>query len=227
MIRKDYSKVTELHNRAFQVHKPGKNQAIDIIESMASEHDNGELPSELVRLYAYFNGRPKAPKRAKTAFDWVAQAVSTDDTRQHMQVVQVEENRIAATDGKRLHIASNPDGLEPGKYRADGVRLCSLDSTDCGTFPNIDCVIPDDAPDCRFTVQPAKLEAEPRSNRTILEPDGINKIAFNRQYLEQAALEGSDILIESKGPEKAAKVRPVNQPKGWDCVAIIMPMLQD
>ena len=210
---------------AFNTQKPSRSQCIDILESMTKDIDS-EYFGDIVKLYAYFNGRPKAPKKAKTVFQWVARAVSTDDVRKFMQVVLVEENRMAATDGRRLHVAPNIDKLPAGKYSADGRYLCSLDSTDCGTFPNIDRVIPDTA-DMQFAwvETPSQLTAEPGSNRTDLQPiehDEAWTISFNRTFLEDASYHDGTIIISASAPDKATIVTPTDAPK--DMYAVIMPM---
>ena len=87
------------------------------------------------------------------ALQWVAQARSTDESRliiNHIQVKRDDESgsyTIAATDGKRLHVAdfdpglfdSDFDALESGLYEviAKGSKFLVLAANDeAGDFPN-------------------------------------------------------------------------------------------
>lgn len=58
--------------------------------------------------------------RLHAAVNWVALARSTDSPRAILMGLHVEEKRIVATDGRRLHVAEFPDSITafaPGHYR--------------------------------------------------------------------------------------------------------------
>ena len=48
---------------------------------------------------------------------FVLQARSTDDTREYMQILHIENEEAICTDGRRLHIYSGDLHLEPGDYK--------------------------------------------------------------------------------------------------------------
>lgn len=224
MWKKDYSKIEELNRRAFQSYKPTKRQVIELLETMASQT---VVTDELVKLYAYFNNRPKPPKKATTVFEWVARAVSTDhEKRNFMCVVLVEKNRIVATDGRRIHIAENVDNMKPGKYSPDGTYICDPDSQDMGTFPFIDRVIERMSdPVAYWDVKPADLEAETETNRVFFRgigPDNFD-IAFDRQFIEQVSVNGELVTIGAHSPETAARLTP-HDALHCSMYAVVMPM---
>lgn len=84
-------------------------------------------------------------------FGFVAKAVSTDETRYFLNNVYCEENKLIATDGRRMHILDlkgNPYGFEEKKhYRVLKTTLTIVWFAELseapGDFPNWKRVIPE------------------------------------------------------------------------------------
>lgn len=96
--------------------KPTKAQAFDIIKKLAKGKILDE--AETSKLLLYF--APPAGARPKTAFEWVSKATAKGKlvhwSRSKWKCVRVEQGRIIASDGHRLHIAKAPEGLKTGWY---------------------------------------------------------------------------------------------------------------
>jgi len=110
---------------ARDVPKPSdKAQAFNAIRRIISdiEWEGMDCAADLARLYAHF--LPRQSKRATTPFAWCAQAIAgKNDVREYLTYVYVTEDDMVGTDGASLHIAPNADGLEPGFYSAQAIRL--------------------------------------------------------------------------------------------------------
>lgn len=130
----DMSRRTEIATAAYNLpHNITRRDAFKLIDALISE--DVEFDDDmLVKLYRHF--LPGLPKVTKSVFEWVAQAVSKEETRYYLNFVYVENGKMAATDGHRLHVAPAGD-LEPGFYDRAGNRV-ELDAT----FPDINRVIP-------------------------------------------------------------------------------------
>jgi hypothetical protein len=68
--------------------------------------------------------------------EWVTVACSRDEARPVMTGILVEEKRIIATDGRRLHIAARPAGMMKGLWHH--ARPVQIE----GKYPDFDKVIP-------------------------------------------------------------------------------------
>ncbi|GGX91279.1 hypothetical protein GCM10007160_18470 [Litchfieldella qijiaojingensis] len=110
----------------------------EIIETMGEQYIDSSAKDALASLYAYF--MPKAPAKPKSDFEWVAKAVAKDDARYYLNWVYVTEKHIVGTDGHRLHMARNWEGLEPGFYDVSGVRC---HDPNWAQYPNYERVVPD------------------------------------------------------------------------------------
>jgi len=83
---------------------------------------------------------------------WVCKCVSDDFTRPMMQYLCVQESRLVATDGKRLHmLRKNAFEMEPGLYAVSKRgKILTLarpkDQESIPAFPNIDRVLPQGEP---------------------------------------------------------------------------------
>lgn len=223
------SKLDELRIRAFNMETPSKKKVQRIVEQIAENEKF--ITNDIVRLYAYFNGRPKPPKKAKTVFDWVARAVGDqkDPFRRHLSLVMVEENRIYATDGRRLHMCANVDNMKPGRYRVDGTFFCELDDTSAaGHFPNTDRVIPDqNSIKTTWIETPSELSATPGINATSIEIEIAcekSTIIFDRRYLEDTVFKNERIEISAVATNKAVRIIPRGVPAEYNMIAVVMPM---
>lgn len=113
--------------------KPTRKKAYSIIlslrESLGPEHAD-----DLESLINYF--APAVPKNPKTAFEWVAAAAGKSDVRFYLNYVYVENGRMVATDGARLHLAKTD--LANGFYDPKTGRIAKVDAK----YPDIERVIP-------------------------------------------------------------------------------------
>lgn len=166
-----------------------------IIENLTEEQEN-ELHGELARLYASF--QPTVPKKPKTMFDWVAK----DDVRYYLNFVYVTEERMVGTDGHRLHIAPNTDGLEPGFYDKNGTKL---HNPDYARFPDVDRVMPTDLDSYGRKIVEAKMseveEGAFTSDKGVFNyyrfPLQDNFVAFNKKYVHDVlSMEDPDAVMQ-------------------------------
>jgi len=132
--------LSEVAKQAIGAKKPTKADAHLIIQDLIQS--NALSLRDAVALYTYF--RPPIPKKAKTDMDWVAKAIGKGDVRAYLNYLYSTGDRIAATDGHRLHIIKNPDEKKypEGSY-LDVSGVVVSDVEDFGfKYPNIDRVIP-------------------------------------------------------------------------------------
>ena len=80
--------------------KMKKEEAAELIEQLYIDR-NSVNDYELTRLYVYF--MPALPKIARTDFQWLAKAISKDDTRPYLQYIYCDGEHAIATDGHRMH----------------------------------------------------------------------------------------------------------------------------
>lgn len=174
------------------------NSVKTIIENLTEEQER-ELHGELARLYATF--QPAAPKKPKTLFDWVAKAVGWKDKRQYLRFIYVTDERMIGTDGHRVHIAPNQDGLEPGYYDANGVKV---HNPDFAKFPEIDRVVPTQLTSHGRKIVKAKISdietGAFTSNKTVFNYYKFqledNFVAFNMSYVnDMLSLEDDDAVM--------------------------------
>ncbi len=187
---------------------------------------DGDLLLGLARLYAHF--LPKPGKRARTTWQWVAMAMAKDDVRYYLNYVYVTEEEIVATDGHRLHIAPNVEGLTPGYYDAAGNRI---HAPDYARYPDFKRVQPDPQArgrewyDCTMDELPLIAESAKLSRYEL--PTAVsndhNRVHINAKYVQQ--LFGMDpneligINVGGMGASVLAKL-------GHDRTAVLMPMRQ-
>lgn len=126
---------------ASQIKKPTKATAhahlMELVDELATQEQTAKTHEALSALYAFFI--PKAPAKPKTDFQWAAKAVAKNDARYYLNYVYVDEENIVGTDGHRLHIAKNTEGLAPGFYDTAGTHLYD---PSWARFPNYKRVIP-------------------------------------------------------------------------------------
>lgn len=106
--------------------------------------ESNELLGHLATLRRQF--MPAQPKRAKTVWQWVALATNPKDVRQYLHFVHVTGQWLEGCDGHRAHRAPNLDGLEPGFYTIDAVKVYSPYGTNGNSapwaYPDINRIIP-------------------------------------------------------------------------------------
>ena len=182
---------------------------------------------------------------------FVARAVSDDETRYFMNVVQIEASSesvsigdfktptldIVATDGRRLHIVRMDKesaaklGIEPGKWtfevKGGEIRCSRLDEkseADMGQFPQWAKVVPKDKPvaTAQYEGYPTKRNKKMAYSRAILD--------FLYSLPEQTVINfahlddlGTDTGygVSFYAPNKAICFRVKNR------LAVVMPMTKD
>ena len=119
---------------AHNIHrKPGKLAARDIVRGLYAKARDDAERYELAQLYAYF--RPALPKKPKTPWEWVAQAIGVNDAREYLQYVHVCAAWVTGPDGHRLHRYRNVEDLEPRFYDQLGALI---HPADWRRYPDID-----------------------------------------------------------------------------------------
>lgn len=158
------------------IKKPSRKEAFDLV-CKAKSHNLTE--SEIDSLINYF--APSVPSSPKTAFQWVARAVSENDIRQYLQFVHVSEGVMRATDGHRLHWA-NTD-LTDGYYDAKtGARVDNKYVR--GTFPDIRRVIPKIERMTEFKDGP--IAGTRYVNKKAVFTLSYDGLQFNKKYVDEA-----------------------------------------
>ena len=77
-----------------------KHEAAAMIEQLYEDR-NSVNDYDLARLYKFF--MPALPKIAKTDFQWLAKAISKEETRPHLNYIYCDGEHAIATDGCRMH----------------------------------------------------------------------------------------------------------------------------
>lgn len=162
---------------------------------------------------------PAAPKKLKkdaTLFDWVALAVApAKDLRDYLQFVYCDGDYIVATDGYRIHIAPNNDGLEVGYY-------CPRTATPVThiqeKYPDYWRVVPstDLAPNTTDT------QTEFHSvvmKRNIVQIIGVPSYVFEDQLLQATDQRDSVVRFNPKDEHQAIRVDNSD-----GSLAVIMPV---
>jgi len=197
----------------------------EIIKNLTEDQEN-ELHGELARLYAAF--QPTVPKKPKTMFDWVAKAMAKNDVRYYLNFVHVTEERMVGTDGHRLHIAPNTDGLEPGFYDKNGTKL---HNPDYARFPDVDRVMPTNLDSYGRKIVEAKLseigEGAFTSDKGVFNyyrfPLQDNFVAFNKKYVhDMLSMEDPDAVLQWSIADANQVVVVANLSDGRQ--ACVMPM---
>lgn len=170
---------------AFGVKKPNKKEAAETIAQLAATL-GGDYHAQLAGLYAYF--MPAPPAKPKTAFDWVAKAISPKDVREYCRYVYVTQDYITATDGHRLHWTVNTHDMEPGFYDKQGHRL-----KDPGeyNYPDVDRIKPNrtGALDRYKKLDPDTLDDITELHSVPGKFTGVRidgALGLNKQYLDDA-----------------------------------------
>lgn len=88
--------------------KPNKPTALAMVRALRDKYEDEDLDD----LLMFFAERPRG--KAKTAEQWVAQAVAKKDTREALNYLYVKGRRAYGADGHRAHYA--PTDLADGFY---------------------------------------------------------------------------------------------------------------
>lgn len=226
-----YDEETTMSNDIFQQAatqsikgKPSRGTAFAIIEQMmdgAGRMENlDEHRENLAKLYAYF--MPTLPKKAKTPFQWLAQAAAKNDAREYLRFVYVNGDEAVATDGYRLHLLRHT-GWTPGWYNPSTGDGATPPETD--RYPDYGRIIPkgnEHRALCDGWTEWPQKEVGPKSVAVqVAEGHWVN-----REYLAQA-LQWFDTPTVCYGnePNSAVVVLEVDATvETADRLAVIMPM---
>lgn len=121
---------------------------------------------------------PSVPKTPKDSFEWVAKAVADHkDIRTYLRYVYVENGKMVATDGRRLHLADTV--LKDGFYCPKTRLLVDVDAK----YPQYQRVIPK-----RSLMTAAKTfelnVTHIKSKETFYYM--VSSVAVNKEYLDDA-----------------------------------------
>lgn len=172
--------MSKLANTAAKQKKPNKKEAQDILRTLADKHP--ESLEALSHLYTYF--MPPAPKKAKTAWEWITLAMGYKDRREELNYVYVNERHIVSTDGHRLHLMPNNDGLEPGFYLANGDKV---HDPDYRRYPDYERIIPNKSRMVAEQISEAPERVE-IGNVHVYRMPWTEEYGLNAQYLEAALM---------------------------------------
>lgn len=206
-------KINTIATAANQRKKPTKRDAFASLATLIENDDENRRDDALADLYAFF--MPPIPKTPKTAFDWVASAVSDkNDPRAYLRLIRADGNRLFATNGHILFI-DNSDKRAAGYYDTAGNLV-----EDSATYPDIDRVIPEGE---GAEINPSEILAGEcvdmgKYDQTIR----VDNIHVNRQYLYSALVfmecRENPVTLFARGPHDAIR---------FDCgdlTAVIMPV---
>jgi hypothetical protein len=181
--------------------KPTKKELLAVIDEILESSDSYD-PKLVGLVWLYFEKNP-SQKAASDLRYWVAQAVSTDDTRPY---VRCELGKLIATDGHRLHIAEVSDVSEEGFLEPITLTPIEFD----GKFPPYDQIL-DIAPPATKIV--SFDDFEPMAKDIVK----LGDVVFERRYIKEA-FAGSETMKVSEGdPLNVARFEGENR------TALIMP----
>jgi hypothetical protein len=188
--------------------KPTKKDLLTRIDELLDAGPPTE-PELIGMVWLYFEQRPNH-RAAKHDSWWVAQAVGTSEHRPWLWCVRTEPSKLIATDGHRLHLATDQNVVSRGYL--DATTLKPVEAPDV-TFPPYEQVMPA-MPEGAELV---KLDDFTPVDRESVELAGIR---LNRRYVREA-FAGSDAMRYGHGgPLDPVRLESVDGKR----VAVIMPM---
>lgn len=182
---------------------------------MAVKLKQGEVLSdnELDSLLLYF--APSAPKVAKTAIEWVAKAVATNDIRYYLNFIRVQDGFAYGTDGHRIHRAVSD--LPTGFYCP---KTLALVNDVGGTYPRVAEVMTrlKDADNTRATL--GELTKGVSAKKPYLLHEGLD-VAISANYITSALNSSDDSsVIEYEPYNSGYRIHGSNE----HGVFVVMPM---
>lgn len=159
---------------------------VDIWNTNADTKDES-LVCKFAVLFNYFE--PKVTKKSGTdKFAWLFQAVTTDPTREVLMYAYCDGDFVVATDGRRLHLMPNEEGLAKGYYNQRKELIPEQDHP--YTYPNYKQVIPNySGSEVKIEMRHSELVADSseRVRRKIIHYKHIvDEFKINLQYLKEA-----------------------------------------
>lgn len=199
----------------FKISADAKRATKKIAYEMAIKLKQGEVLSdkELDSLLLYF--APSAPKVAKTAIEWVAKAVATNDIRYYLNFIRVQDGFAYGTDGHRIHRAVSD--LPTGFYCPKTLAL--VDDVG-GTYPRVAEVMTrlKDADNTRATL--GELTKGVSAKKPYLLHEGLD-VAISANYITSALNSSDDSsVIEYEQYNSSYRIHGSNE----HGVFVVMPM---
>lgn len=199
----------------FKISADAKRATKKIAYEMAIKLKQGEVLSdkELDSLLLYF--APSAPKVAKTAIEWVAKAVATNDIRYYLNFIRVQDGFAYGTDGHRIHRAVSD--LPTGFYCPKTLAL--VDDVG-GTYPRVAEVMTrlKDADNTRATL--GELTKGVSAKKPYLLHEGLD-VAISANYITSALNSSDDSsVIEYEPYNSGYRIHGSNE----HGVFVVMPM---
>lgn len=199
----------------FKISADAKRATKKIAYEMAIKLKQGEVLSdkELDSLLLYF--APSAPKVAKTAIEWVAKAVATNDIRYYLNFIRVQDGFAYGTDGHRIHRAVSD--LPTGFYCPKTLAL--VDDVG-GAYPRVAEVMTrlKDADNTRATL--GELTKGVSAKKPYLLHEGLD-VAISANYITSALNSSDDSsVIEYEPYNSGYRIHGSNE----HGVFVVMPM---
>lgn len=199
----------------FKISADAKRATKKIAYEMAIKLKQGEVLSdkELDSLLLYF--APSAPKVAKTAIEWVAKAVATNDIRYYLNFIRVQDGFAYGTDGHRIHRAVSD--LPTGFYCP---KTLALVNDVGGTYPRVAEVMTrlKDADNTRATL--GELTKGVSAKKPYLLHEGLD-VAISANYITSALNSSDDSsVIEYEPYNSGYRIHGSNE----HGVFVVMPM---
>lgn len=199
----------------FKISADAKRATKKIAYEMAIKLKQGEVLSdkELDSLLLYF--APSAPKVAKTAIEWVAKAVATNDIRYYLNFIRVQDGFAYGTDGHRIHRAVSD--LPTGFYCPKTLAL--VDDVG-GTYPRVAEVMTrlKDADNTCATL--GELTKGVSAKKPYLLHEGLD-VAISANYITSALNSSDDSsVIEYEPYNSGYRIHGSNE----HGVFVVMPM---
>lgn len=155
---------------------------------------------------------PASANRLFNDFKFVLNAVAIEGSRYALNHLMVEQNRIVATDGRRLHFVELEHDYELGQYEViknsgTEIFLMKVDDDEVGRFPKYDEILP-----------PKDNYFEAGDLMTILKGLFKKDICINLQFINDVIFD--DELFTIYYTEKDRPIRIEHK----DRTAILMPI---
>jgi hypothetical protein len=192
--------------------KPTKKDLLERIDELLDEGPSELFDPKLIGMvWLYFERQPSA-KAARSDAHWVAQAVSTDEDRPWIWCVRTEPGKLIATDGHRMHLATDQNVVSQGYL--DATTLKPVEAPAPGMdFPPYEQILP---------AMPENAELVKLTDFTPVDRESVEVlgIRLNRRYVREA-FAGSDAMrFGHDGPLDPVRLESLDGKR----VAVIMPM---
>jgi hypothetical protein len=184
--------------------KPTKKELLTVIDEILESSESFD-PKLVGLVWLYFEKNP-SQKAANYPSWWVAQAVSKDETRPSLHNVRCEPGKLIATDGHRLHIATNQNVVSKGFLEPTTLTPIEFDEQ----FPPYDQILNSAPPATKIV---SFDDFEPVAKDVVK----LGEVFFERRYIKEAFAGSETMRVSKSGPRDVARFEGENR------TALIMP----